>query len=228
MAKMTYQQLTQAIEMTMSRLDAMDTFLTGVVAILGREEVLQAARDYVEEERARTAETLRVQVASGVAEGWLKPIPVSGLKSLVVGEERTGTADAPPVRMQVIPVSLAPKDRGHYIGRTVDEEFAVSGPTGLTVRTKVTEIYEIDEARRRQVIEEHQAKVAAEAKMEEPLAAEAKAAEEALAAETRPTAPPAVEAKPACTPADPCFEDDCPSCQGGPNGSTTPGGADLV
>lgn len=161
MEKMTYRELTTTIAQLHARMNEVDMFLTGIVAILGKEEIIQAAKDYAADQTKKVEEMLRAQVESGVKDGWLKPAPVSGLKSLVVGHETApGRPDS--VRMQVVPEGMPPVDRGNYIGRTVGEEFGIQTPAG-TVTTKITEIYEIDEDRRREVIAEHQARVKAEA-----------------------------------------------------------------
>lgn len=165
MEKMTYRELTTIIAQLNARMNEIDMYLTGVVAILGKEEILQAAKDYAAEQTHKVEETLKAQVESGVAAGWLKPTTVSGLKSLVVGYETV--AGRPAVRMQVIPEGMPPVDRGNYIGRTTGEEFIVQTPAG-PVTTKITEVYEIDEERRREVIAEHQKAIESAAKPTPP------------------------------------------------------------
>lgn len=234
MAKMTYAELTQAMQHLHQRVEAMDAFLTGVVAILGRDEVLQAGRDFVEEEARAAERQLSEQVDQAVADGWLKPARVSGLKSVVIGVEEVPGRRA--ARMQVMPGTMRPADRGNYLGRTVGEEFVVRAPVG-EVKTKVTAIYEIDEVRRAEVVAAAQAKVAEEATpatVDDPtevaptaltraldtikVAEEAKPAEAEQAVRARvldaieaaeASAPPRHQG---CTLADPCFEDGCPTC----------------
>src|SRR5574340_752364 len=157
MEKMTYRELTAVLASLGQRLDAMDTFLTGVVALLGRDEVLQAARDHADAEQKRVDEMLTAQVEDGVKAGWLKPVKVSGLKTLVVGEEINSQFPDRTTRMQLVPEGIQPKDRGNYMGREVGEEFVVGAPGGAKIRTKITGVFEIDDARRRAVIAEAQA-----------------------------------------------------------------------
>jgi hypothetical protein len=158
MQKLTYAQQMQVLAQMQARLDAVDEYLTGAVALLGKDEVLQAARDFRAEERRKVDEALSAEVAKGIEAGWLKPAPTSHLKSLVVGEEATA---AGPTRLQVWPASLPPAIRGQYLGRAVGETFEATGPAG-TFSTKIVAIYEVDEDRRKQVLAEQAAAKAAE------------------------------------------------------------------
>lgn len=186
--KMTYGELTATLAAMKAQLDEMGTFLTGVVAILGRDEVLQAAKDHVADEQRRQEEMLQAQVDTGVKDGWLVPSTVSGLKSLVVGEETSPLGKS---RAQVIPASLRPADRGVYIGRQVGEEFDVKGPGGVVIHTRVLGVYGIDEERRKQVIEEHQAKARAEVAAADEAAAEFAAGPDPEGAHAAPPPAPA-------------------------------------
>lgn len=153
MEKLTYREITNAIVQLSARVDQIDQFLGGIVAILGKDEILAAAKDAAESAAAEVEGMLKRQVEGGVEAGWLKPIKVSGLDSVVVGYETL--AGQPAHRMQVIPKGLAPKDRGNYIGRSIGEEFTLQTPVGV-VTTKITEVYEVDEDRRKEVIAEAQ------------------------------------------------------------------------
>lgn len=188
--KLTYRELTATITDLRNRLNAMEVFMAGVVALVGKDEILQAASEAAEEQSKAMEDSLTKQVEAGVQAGWLKPIPVSGIKSLVVGNELPANATRPN-RMQIVPEALAPKDRGAYIGRQVDEEFTVQSPGG-PVQTRILAIYEIDQELRQKVMAEHQAKVKAE--------------QEAAAAAAVPS--PSPEVTPDAQPVPPTADDD--------------------
>lgn len=184
--KLTYRELTESLRNLRDRLDAMDTFMTGIVALVGKDEILEAAASYAEEQARKTEEMMSAQVKSGIEDGWIKPIPVSGLKSLLIGVEESPMSPRP-IRMQIIPEGIMPKDRGNYIGRQVGEEFVVNTPAG-PVKTKITEIYEIDQERRKEVIAANQARTRAAAEAQAAAPVEAPAAE---ATDAQPVPPPA-------------------------------------
>ncbi len=166
MEKLTYRQQMQVLAEMQAKLNALDELVLGAIALLGREEVLQAAQDFRAEERRKVDEALAAEVERGVKDGWLIPTTVSGLKSLVVGEETLSTGVK--TRLQAIPSAIPPQHRGQYIGRQVGEEFVGEGPSGK-FPTKITGVYEIDEERRQQVV----AEAAAAAKAKAAGAAEA-------------------------------------------------------
>lgn len=186
MQKLTYAQQIQLLAEMQTRINAIDELVLGAVVLLGREEVLQAARDFRADERRKIDEALASQVAQGVEKGWLVPAKVSGLKSLVTGEEML--PDGTKGRLQVFPNAIPPPQRGQYIGRQVGEEFEAAGPAGK-FKTTITGVYEVDETRRQEVLAEAEAAKAATAAPAEPVDP---AQRESLAEDAaRPLAPPA-------------------------------------